>query len=204
MNTFAKRLIDLLFAGILLVLTAPLMAVVAVAIRMSMGRPVLFRQMRPGYKGKPFALLKFRTMNEEQNEQGHLLTDAERVTSLGSFLRRLSLDELPQLYNVLRGEMSLVGPRPLLMQYMNLYTCEQARRHNAKPGLTGWAQVHGRNALTWPEKFALDLWYVENRSLSLDAQILLRTVLQVVKREGISRQGHVSTPEFSGIERDEP
>jgi sugar transferase EpsL len=203
MNLFAKRFIDVLVSGIALLLTSPLMFVVAVAIKAIMGRPVLFKQMRPGYQGKPFALLKFRTMNERRDEQGRLLPDAKRLTPLGSLLRRLSLDELPQLWNVFRGDMSLVGPRPLLIQYMDRYSCDQARRHDVKPGLTGWAQVNGRNSLTWSEKLTLDVWYVDNQTLGLDARILFRTVWQVVKQQGISQQGHASMPEFLGSERDE-
>ena len=200
MNSFAKRLTDILLSWSALVIGAPLMAVIALAIRLSTGRPILFRQMRPGYKGEPFELLKFRTMNGARVARGYLLPDAERLTPIGRVLRRLSLDELPQLWNVLRGDMSLVGPRPLLMQYMDRYTPEQARRHDAKPGITGWAQVNGRNALTWSEKFSLDLWYVDNGSLWLDSRILVRTLWQVLKREGISQPGHATMPEFSASE----
>jgi len=203
MNAFIKRLMDILVAANALLVMSPLMALVAVAITMSMGQPVLFRQMRPGHEGRPFALLKFRTMNELCDEQGRLLPDAQRLTPLGSLLRRLSVDELPQLWNVLRGDMSLVGPRPLLMQYLDRYTRDQARRHEVKPGLTGWAQIHGRNGLSWPQKFALDIWYVDNRGLRLDTWILFRTLWQVVKREGISQPGHATVLEFSGREGDE-
>ena len=204
MNSFAKRVTDILLAGSALLISAPLMATIALAIRWSMGRPILFRQMRPGYRGEPFKLLKFRTMNAARDARGCLLSDAARLTPIGSLLRRLSLDELPQLWNVFRGDMSLVGPRPLLMQYVDRYTPEQARRHDKKPGITGWAQVHGRNGLTWPEKFSLDLWYVDNWSLWLDIRILVRTPWQVLKREGISQPGHATMPEFSASERNAP
>jgi sugar transferase EpsL len=173
-------------------------------IRLCDGGPVLFRQVRPGYKGKLFSLLKFRTMEDTRDAQGLLLPDAERLTAVGRSLRELSLDELPQLWNVLRGDMSLVGPRPLLTQYLERYSREELRRHEVKPGLTGWAQVHGRNAVTWPERFALDLWYVDHWSLALDARIIFRTPWQIVKRDGISQGGHVTMPEFLGSERSEP
>jgi sugar transferase EpsL len=204
MSSFAKRVTDILLAGSALLISAPLMAAIALAIRWSMGRPILFRQMRPGYRGEPFKLLKFRTMNAARDARGCLLPDAARLTPIGRLLRRLSLDELPQLWNVLRGDMSLVGPRPLLKQYVDRYTPEQARRHDTKPGITGWAQVHGRNGLTWPEKFSLDLWYVDNWSLWLDIRILVRTLWQVLKREGISQPGHATMPEFSASERNAP
>jgi sugar transferase EpsL len=204
MSPFAKRLTDIVLSGSALLIAAPLMAAITLAVRLRTGRPVLFRQTRPGYKSKPFTLLKFRTMNARRDAQGSLLPDAERLTPIGRLLRQQSLDELPQLWNVLRGDMSLVGPRPLLMQYLDRYTPEQSRRCEVKPGITGWAQVNGRNALTWPEKFALDLWYVDNWSLSLDAWILFRTLWRVVKREGISQQGHATMPEFLGSERNEP
>jgi lipopolysaccharide/colanic/teichoic acid biosynthesis glycosyltransferase len=199
-SPLAKRLMDIIVSGSALLALAPLMLFIALAIWLSMGGPVLFRQMRPGYKGKPFTLLKFRTMNGSRDARGCLLQDAERLSRLGKLLRRLSLDEIPQFWNVLRGDMSLVGPRPLLMRYLSRYSSEQARRHDLKPGLTGWAQVNGRNGLTWPAKFALDLWYVDNWSLRLDAWILLRTVWQVLKREGISQRGHATMEQFSGSE----
>ena len=204
MSSFAKRVTDILLAGSALLISAPLMAAIALAIRLSMGRPILFRQMRPGYRGEPFKLLKFRTMNAARDARGCLLPDAARLTPIGRLLRRLSVDELPQLWNVFRGDMSLVGPRPLLMQYVDRYTPEQARRHDKKPGITGWAQVHGRNGLTWPEKFSLDLWYLDNWSLWLDIRILVRTLWQVLKREGISQPGHATMPEFSASERNAP
>jgi lipopolysaccharide/colanic/teichoic acid biosynthesis glycosyltransferase len=199
MKAAAKRGMDVAMAGVALLVASPLMAAIAVTIRLCDG-PVLFRQMRPGYKGKPFTLLKFRTMRDARDAQGLLLPDVERLTAVGMLLRQLSLDELPQLWNVLRGEMSLVGPRPLLMQYMERYSPEQLRRHDVKPGITGWAQVNGRNATSWPERFHLDLWYVNNWSLAVDAWILLRTPWQLVKRNGISQRGHATMPEFLGSE----
>ena len=200
MNPFAKRLADVLLSGVALFLLAPCMAAITLAIRMCGDGPVLFRQQRPGYKGRPFILLKFRSMIDSRDPSGLLLPDGERLTPIGTFLRRHSLDELPQFWNVFRGDMSLVGPRPLLMQYMDLYTPDQARRHNVKPGITGWAQVHGRNALSWSEKLRLDLWYVDNQSFKLDALILSETFWRVFKSEGISQPGHATMPEFSGKE----
>lgn len=181
-----------------LVLLAPVMLVVALLIRLTMGSPVLFRQVRPGLYGRPFTMYKFRTMLDIRNERGELLPDELRLTPVGRFLRKTSLDELPELFNVLKGDMSLVGPRPLLMDYLDRYTPEQARRHEVKPGITGWAQVNGRNALTWEEKFKLDVWYVDNWSLWLDIKILFMTLVKVFKREGISADGHVTMPEFKG------
>jgi sugar transferase EpsL len=204
MKILVKRVIDILFASLALLIASPLMAAIALTIRLCNGGPVLFRQGRPGYKGKLFSLLKFRTMEDTRDAQGLLLPDAERLTAVGRSLRELSLDELPQLWNVLRGDMSLVGPRPLLTQYLERYSREELRRHEVKPGLTGWAQVHGRNAVTWPERFALDLWYVDHWSLALDARIIFRTPWQIVKRDGISQGGHVTMPEFLGSERSEP
>lgn len=193
----AKRALDVLLAGVVLLLTAPVIAVLAAAVRVTMGRPVLFRQLRAGLRGEPFTILKFRTMRDAP-PAGSAPSDDERLTPLGSFMRRTSLDELPQLWNVLRGEMSLVGPRPLLMEYLGLYSPEQARRHAVRPGITGWTQVNGRNALTWDEKFKLDVWYVDNQSLLLDLRILLRTAVKVVRREGISQPGHATTEYFRG------
>lgn len=193
-----KRTLDIALAGSGLLLTAPAMLVVAVAIRLVLGRPVLFRQTRPGLGAKPFSLLKFRTMREATDAQGQPLPDAQRLTRLGQFLRRTSLDELPQLVNVLRGEMSLVGPRPLLVRYLDRYSARQARRHEVRPGITGWAQVQGRNALDWETRLELDVWYVEHWSLRLDAAILLRTVGKVLCREGISAAGEATMPEFLG------
>jgi lipopolysaccharide/colanic/teichoic acid biosynthesis glycosyltransferase len=198
MSPLAKRFTDIIVSGSALLIFSPLILLIALAIGLSTGRPVLFRQMRPGYKGKPFTLLKFRTMTAARNARGLLLPDAERLTKIGKLLRQLSLDELPQLWNVFRGDMSLVGPRPLLMQYLDRYTPRQARRHEVKPGITGWAQVNGRNVLTWEQKFTLDLWYVDHWSLLLDFRILLQTMLQVLTRRGISFEGYATMPEFMG------
>jgi lipopolysaccharide/colanic/teichoic acid biosynthesis glycosyltransferase len=198
-----KRSIDVFGAAFVLLLLAPVIGAAAVLIRLSMGSPVLFRQRRPGLGGRPFDMFKFRTMLDSRDVQGRLLPDDRRLTRLGRFLRRASLDELPGLFNVLRGDMSLVGPRPLLMQYVERYTPEQARRHEVKPGITGWAQVHGRNALSWEEKFALDVWYVDHWSLLLDLRILAATVWKVVRREGISAADHATMPEFTGSTRKE-
>lgn len=197
-HTFVKRIFDLAITVPALVLLAPVMAVVALMIRLRLGTPVLFRQRRPGLGGRPFTLLKFRTMTDARDQSGRLLPDSERITGFGHFLRRSSLDELPELFHVLKGEMSLVGPRPLLMQYLGRYTPEQMRRHNVLPGLTGWAQINGRNAISWEEKFALDCWYVDNRSLRLDLQILWRTAGIVIRHEAISQEGHATMTEFLG------
>lgn len=196
-----KRGMDIVGAAAGLVLTAPVMAAAAAAVLVSMGRPVFFTQMRPGKEGKPFKLVKFRTMRPPVPGKDAIADDALRLTKVGSFLRATSLDELPTLFNVLRGDMSLVGPRPLLMRYLERYTLEQARRHEVRPGVTGKAQVSGRNTLGWEEKFALDVWYVDNRSLWVDVQILAATVIKVFKREGISAQGHATMHEFMGGDR---
>jgi lipopolysaccharide/colanic/teichoic acid biosynthesis glycosyltransferase/glycosyltransferase involved in cell wall biosynthesis len=193
-----KRAADLVAAGALLLLLLPVFAVVAAAVRVALGSPVLFRQMRPGLHGRPFQLLKFRTLREARGPDGEMLPDAQRMTRLGRWLRRTSLDELPELFNVLRGEMSLVGPRPLLMQYLARYTPRQARRHDVLPGITGLAQVSGRNQLSWEERFDLDVWYVDHRSLWLDLRILLRTAGKVVIGEGVSQPGHETAAEFMG------
>lgn len=194
-----KRLIDTLIACfVLLVLGIPLI-LLAVLIWQKLGTPVLFRQVRPGLKGRPFQMVKFRTMTDARGLDGHLLSDAERLTAFGCFLRASSLDELPGLWNVLKGDMSLVGPRPLLMEYLPLYSPEQARRHNVRPGITGWAQVNGRNALSWDDKFKLDVWYVDNRSLRLDVKILWLTVRKVLVREGISAAGEATMSKFTGM-----
>ncbi|QGP92690.1 putative sugar transferase EpsL [Neomoorella glycerini] len=193
-----KRLIDFIGAFMGLVVLSPLIILIALLVRMNMGAPVLFRQVRPGLHGRPFILYKFRTMRDLRDAEGRLLPDEMRLTRLGRILRSTSLDELPELFNVLKGEMSLVGPRPLLMEYLDRYTPEQARRHEAKPGITGWAQVNGRNAITWEEKFKLDVWYVDNWSLGLDLKILGLTLIKVLKREGISAGGHATMPEFRG------
>jgi lipopolysaccharide/colanic/teichoic acid biosynthesis glycosyltransferase len=199
-NAYArtKRVFDLLLTVPALVLLAPLYAFIAILVRVKLGSPVLFRQLRPGFNGEPFFLYKFRTMTDARDANGQLLPDSERLTAFGQFLRSTSLDELPELFNVLRGEMSLVGPRPLLMQYLTRYSPEQMRRHEVKPGITGWAQVNGRNALGWQQKFLLDVWYVDHQSLWLDAKILARTVEKIVRREGISQPGQVTAQEFMG------
>ena len=194
----AKRALDVVVSAVTLVAAAPVMVGCAVAIRATMGSPGLFRQTRPGYRGRPFELVKFRTMALTQDAEGKLLPDGARLTAVGRFLRKASFDELPQLWNVLRGEMSLVGPRPLLMQYLARYTPEQARRHEVMPGITGWAAVRGRNALTWDEKFALDAWYVDHQSFALDLRILALTALRVLRPSGTSAAGHATMPEFTG------
>jgi len=201
---FSKRLFDWLATGLGLVVISPILLVIALLVWIFHGRPILFRQKRPGYKGQPFSNYKFRTMTDVRDSGKHLLSDAERMTGLGRFLRSLSLDELPELFNVLRGEMSLVGPRPLLMQYLDRYSTEQARRHEVLPGMTGWAQVNGRNALTWEDKFRYDVWYVDNWSLWLDIKILLNTAWKVITREGISQLGHITAEEFIGSDKQEP
>lgn len=175
------------------------MAVTSILVRWKLGSPIIFKQQRPGLHGKPFYLYKFRTMTDERDEKGELFPDHVRLTPFGQFLRKYSLDELPQLFNVLKGDISLVGPRPLLMEYLELYTPEQARRHEVKPGITGWAQVNGRNAISWEEKFKLDVWYVDHQSFWLDLKILFLTVLKVLRSEGISQQGHVTMEKFTGM-----
>jgi lipopolysaccharide/colanic/teichoic acid biosynthesis glycosyltransferase len=195
-----KRAFDIAAAGVALVVLAPLLLVLALGVLVSTGRPVLFRQMRPGRNGRPFQLVKFRTMRHVEFTIADPRGDAARLTPFGRFLRASSLDELPELWNVLKGEMSLVGPRPLLMQYLPRYSPEQARRHAVLPGLTGWAQVNGRNATTWRDRFERDVWYVDHWSLWLDARILVRTVSAVLRRHGVSREGHATMPEFHGDE----
>lgn len=198
MQRLLKRLLDIAVAATGLALVAPVLAVLALAVRLKLGRPILFRQRRPGLHGRPFEMYKLRTMLDRQDAQGRLLPDEERLTPFGRFLRSTSLDELPELLNVLRGEMSLVGPRPLLTEYLARYTPEQARRHEVKPGITGWAQINGRNAIGWEERFALDVWYVDHWSLALDLKILFRTVGKVLRRDGISAESHATMPEFMG------
>jgi lipopolysaccharide/colanic/teichoic acid biosynthesis glycosyltransferase len=193
-----KRAVDLVLTVLLLVPLAPVMAAIAVAVRNKLGTPVLFSQRRPGLHGRPFTLYKFRTMTDERDMQGELLPDEQRLTPFGRLLRRTSLDELPEFYNVLKGDMSLVGPRPLLMRYLDRYTPEQMRRHEVKPGITGWAQVNGRNAITWEEKFAFDVWYVDHESLALDVKIMLLTLYKTVKREDINQPGQATMEEFMG------
>lgn len=196
-----KRLIDFVVALWALSVLWPLMLVIALIIRARMGPPAIFAQERPGYKGRPFTLYKFRTMTLATGADAEIARDAQRLTPLGATLRRWTLDELPQFWNVLKGDISLVGPRPLLMQYLQRYTPEQARRMDVKPGLTGWAQVNGRNAQTWEDRFALDVWYVDHWSLWLDVRIIWRTLVSVIKKEGVAQEGHATMPEFMGSER---
>ena len=196
-NRFMKRFFDLAIAVPSLIILSSLLIFIGILVRMRIGSPVLFRQLRPGLHGKPFTIYKFRTMTDTRDENKNLLPDGERLTRLGRFLRKTSMDELPELFNVIKGDMSLVGPRPLLMQYLDRYTPEQARRHEVRPGITGWAQVNGRNAIAWENKFRLDVWYVDNWSLSLDVRIILMTVMKVLKREGISQDGEATMEEFN-------
>jgi lipopolysaccharide/colanic/teichoic acid biosynthesis glycosyltransferase len=195
-----KRLFDIAVAAIALLILLPVFALVALLVRIKLGKPVLFRQVRPGRHGESFRLLKFRTMLEAVGEDGSPLPDRERLNDFGKFLRAWSLDELPELWNVLRGDMSLVGPRPLLMEYLPLYSPQQARRHDVRPGLTGWAQVNGRNALSWDDKFALDLWYVEHASFALDSKILWLTLVRVLQRHGIDDASGIGQERFKGNE----
>ncbi|PMG74829.1 sugar transferase [Shewanella sp. 10N.286.51.B7] len=197
-----KRLFDFLVALCVLLAVLPVILVVSLFIRFKLGSPILFTQNRPGLNGKIFKMMKFRTMLDGKDKHGNLLPDDERMTKFGAFLRSTSLDELPGLFNVLKGDMSLVGPRPLLVQYLPLYSNEQARRHNVRPGITGWAQVNGRNAISWEKKFKLDVWYVDNQSFLLDIKILLLTVKKVFVREGISADGHVTIEPFKGSNDD--
>lgn len=193
-----KRLIDLIVALSLFFIFLIPFLVLWIVIRWNLGSPVLFCQLRPGLRGRPFMLVKFRTMTDQRAPDGHLLPDYQRLTPFGRFLRSTSLDELPELINVVRGEMSLVGPRPLLMSYLPLYTIEQMRRHDVLPGITGWAQVNGRNAISWDEKFKFDVWYVEHRTLCLDLKIIFRTITAVIRRDGITSQGSVTAEPFTG------
>jgi len=201
---WSKRLFDLIVATVSLVVLSPLLLILAAAVRVTLGAPVLFRQRRPGLNGVPFEIAKFRTLTEQRDASGALLDDARRMTSLGRWLRRTSLDELPELFNVVRGEMSLVGPRPLLMQYLERYSPRQARRHEVRPGITGLAQVSGRNLVTWEERFEIDVWYVEHWSFRLDLRILGRTLVKVVTREGINQPGHETAREFLGSDGGRP
>lgn len=202
MYPVVKRCIDITVAGLGVIVLFPFLTIFALAIWSKMGRPVVFKQIRPGLHGKPFFMYKFRTMSDDEDQRGILLPDEQRITRLGKFLRSTSLDELPELINVIKGDMSLVGPRPLLRKYLDRYTPEQARRHEVKPGITGWAQINGRNAITWEEKFALDVWYVDNWSLWLDVKILALTFGKVFRREGISAPGEATMPEFMGYNYD--
>ena len=193
-----KRLFDLTASTAGLLVLSPVLAGLALAVRVKLGSPVFFRQVRPGLHGRPFEMVKFRTMRNAHDSNGNLLPDDQRMTPLGSFLRSSSLDELPELWNVIRGDMSLVGPRPLLMQYLDRYTADQARRHDVRPGITGWAQVNGRNSLEWEDRLEMDVWYVDNQSLWLDLKILALTVGKVFRRDGVAAEGHVTMPEFMG------
>ena len=197
-----KRLFDIVSSFFALLLFSSIIALVAWKIRKNLGSPVLFRQTRPGLNGRPFEMVKFRTMKDATDMHGNILPDVDRMTSFGNKLRSSSLDELPELWNVLKGDMSLVGPRPLLMQYLPLYNNEQARRHEVRPGVTGWAQINGRNAISWEDKFQLDVWYIDNRSFWLDIKILLLTVKKVFFKEGVSAEGHVTIEPFRGNDHD--
>jgi sugar transferase EpsL len=197
-RAFGKRLLDLVLVVPALLVLLPLYFLVAILVRIKLGSPVLFRQQRPGLHGVPFTIIKFRTMIEARDVQGNLLPDGDRLTSFGQFLRSTSLDELPELFLVIKGDMSLVGPRPLLMEYLERYTPQQMRRHEAKPGITGWAQINGRNDVLWEEKFARDLWYVDHVSLPFDVNIIALTFWKILRRDGISREGHATAPEFMG------
>jgi sugar transferase EpsL len=195
---YGKPLFDRVTAALVLVLLSPMLVALALMVRIRLGSPILFRQQRPGHLGKPFTLYKFRTMTESRDARGNLLPDGERLTKLGRFLRNTSLDELPEFFNVLKGDISVVGPRPLLMRYLDRYTPEQMRRHDVRPGITGWAQVNGRNDLTWEDKFALDLWYVDHVSFLLDLRIIFLTLRTIIRREGISEPGQPTAREFMG------
>lgn len=200
-RSLGKRLVDISVTLPALIILSPVMGVIGILVRLKLGSPVIFSQERPGLHGRPFLLYKFRTMTDDRDEDGNLLPDAERLTEFGKFLRSTSLDELPELWNVFKGDMSLVGPRPLLMEYLDLYSQEQARRHHVKPGLTGWAQVNGRNALTWEERFRLDAWYVDNFNFWLDMKIIFMTIVNIIKREGINHPGHVTMEKFQGTKQ---
>lgn len=193
-----KRLLDIVIASSALVLLSPVYALVAYKVKKNLGSPVLFRQLRPGMHGKPFEMVKFRTMKDALDLDGNPLPDSERLTAFGKMLRATSLDEMPELWNVIKGDMSIVGPRPLLMEYLPLYNEQQAKRHNVRPGITGYAQVNGRNAISWEKKFELDTWYVENRSLWLDFKIMLKTVKKVIAKDDISAEGEATTTKFTG------
>lgn len=193
-----KRLFDIVLASLALLLLSPLLLLVALLVRLLLGSPILFRQTRPGLGAQPFQIAKFRTMTDRRDANGELLPDRERLTAFGRFLRSTSLDELPELWNVIRGDMSLVGPRPLLMEYVPLYNEAQMRRHEVRPGITGWSQVNGRNSVSWDDRFADDLWYVENRTMALDLKILFLTLVAVLKRDGIDAQEGVPMPKFAG------
>ena len=199
---YGKRYFDFILTVLAIILLLPVLVIIIFLVRSRMGSPVLFCQQRPGLKGKPIMIHKFRTMTNEMDANGVLFPDSKRLTSFGKFLRSTSLDELPEIINVLKGNMSIVGPRPLLTQYLDRYTSEQARRHEVKPGITGWAQVNGRNAISWEEKFKLDVWYVDNYSFALDLKIIALTILKVLKREGINQSGHATAEEFMGTKNE--
>ena len=199
-KSFLKRIFDLILSSLLLLLLSPFIVIIGISVLLVMGWPVLFLQSRPGYKGRIFVIYKFKTMINLKGADGILLSDAQRLTGFGKFLRQTSLDELPELINVIKGDMSLVGPRPLLVQYLDRYSPDQFRRHDFRPGITGWAQIHGRNAISWKDKFALDLWYVDNRSFWLDIKIFFMTVYKVFKRDGINQPGQATAKEFMGKE----
>lgn len=196
-----KRIFDIAASACALIVLSPVLLLVMLLVRTKLGSPIFFTQVRPGLHGKPFNMVKFRTMTDERDEKGELLPDAVRLTKFGQFLRSTSLDELPELWNVLKGDMSLVGPRPLLMEYLSLYNAEQKRRHEVRPGITGWAQVNGRNTVDWPERFQMDVWYVDNRSLWLDIKVLFATVKKVLVRDGISAEGEATMSKFTGNEQ---
>lgn len=198
MQNIIKRFFDFVFSIVLITLFSPIYLVLIFMIKMLLGSPVIFKQERPGYHGKVFTMYKFRTMTNEKDQYGNLLPDNKRLTKLGVFLRKTSLDELPELFNILKGDMSFVGPRPLLVKYLKRYNSEQMRRHEVKPGLTGWAQVNGRNTIAWEEKFKLDIWYIDNWSFCLDIKIIILTFIKVIKREGISQEGQATMEEFKG------
>ncbi len=195
-QTLLKRFLDLVIAILSIFVLSPIMILTLVLVLMKMGTPAFFKQTRPGYMGVPFKMYKFRSMNSNTVKDGNLLTDEHRLTQFGKLLRSTSLDELPELFNVIKGDMSIVGPRPLLMQYLPIYSARQARRHDVKPGLTGWAQINGRNAISWDEKFDLDLWYVKNQSIRLDIMIIIKTIKAVLNKDGISQDGHATMHEF--------
>jgi sugar transferase EpsL len=196
-----KRLIDIILSVVGIVLLSPLLVILALLIRFKIGSPVLFRQERPGLKGKGFIIYKFRTMTDQKDNAGQLLPDDQRLPAFGRFLRSASLDELPELFNVIKGDMSIVGPRPLMMKYLNRYTPQQARRHEVKPGITGWAQINGRNTLTWEDKFKMDVWYVDNRSVWLDSKIISKSIWMVIRRQGITQEGRATVDEFFGTQQ---
>jgi len=195
---FSKRTFDLIFASGGLILISPILLIISILVWIKIGDPIFFKQKRPGYKEKPFWIYKFRTMSEKRDKHGNLLPDKNRITSFGKFLRTFSLDELPEMLNIIRGEMSFVGPRPLLMEYLDRYSETQRKRHEALPGITGWAQINGRNILTWEDKFRFDIWYIDNWSFWLDIKILVITFWKVIKREGISQPGHATSEKFTG------